>query len=45
MTEMVNTVSAEEEKLNPFKKALRTFCGWFGFGVFGALERYRRERV
>lgn len=45
MTEMVNTVSAEEEKLNPFKKALRTFCGWFGFGVFGGTSNKKRKKT
>lgn len=38
--------SAEEEKKqNPFARALRTFCGWFGFGVLGGSSSKKRKKI
>ena len=37
--------SAEEEKKqNPFARALRTFCGWFGFGVLGGSSSKKTQK-
>mgnify|MGYP001623676088 CR=1 FL=1 len=51
MTEVINEMPPVEnagegqKELNPFFKALRTFCGWFGFGIFGATSNKRRRKV
>lgn len=45
MTENTVSATAEEKRLNPFQKGLQTFCGWFGFGVFGGTSNKNRKKV
>lgn len=47
MTEVINTSLPQEEevRLNGFKRALQTFCGWFGFGVFDRNSNKKRKKL
>lgn len=45
MTEVINRAGSEAPEMNPVKKALATFCGWFGFGVFGYRSSKKRKKI